>query len=37
MEVYSVKEKRHTPNVQGSEKVNCNHKEQSKTLKGKMR
>ena len=36
MEVYCVKEKRHTPNVQGSEKDRY-HKEQSKTLKSKMR
>ena len=36
MEVYCVKEKRHTPNVQRSEKVVIT-KNNRKLLKGKMR
>ena len=36
MEVYCVKEKRHTPNVKGDRK-SCNHKEQLKTLESKVR
>ena len=36
MEVYCVKEKRHTPNVKGTEKVFIT-KKQSKTLESKVR